>query len=307
MNLPQFLTRRTLQAVPLVFAIIVMVFGLVRLTGDPAKVVLGDNATPEAVQELRQEWGLDDPLVVQFGRYLGDVLTGDLGTSLRYSRPVSSMIVERVGASLLLVTSSVLLSIAIAVPLGVLAAVRWRRPEDVVIRLAVVVGQAVPRFYLGILLLLLFGLELRWLPTSGYGSAAHLVMPAVTLATPTIALLARLTRSSVLEVLHADYVRTARSKGLRERSVLLRHVLRNAMMAPVTMLAIQAAQLVGGAVIVEEVFGWPGLGRLAMTAIYSRDFPVIQGIVLVFCLLVIVTNILVDLSYAFINPQVRYS
>ncbi|MEA2584626.1 MAG: hypothetical protein QOF33_2711 [Thermomicrobiales bacterium] len=307
MNLPQFLARRTLQAVPLVFAIIVMVFGLVRLTGDPAKVVLGDNATPEAVQELRQEWGLDDPLVVQFGRYLGDVLTGDLGTSLRYSRPVSSMIVERVGASLLLVTSSVLLSIAIAVPLGVLAAVRWRRPEDVVIRLAVVVGQAVPRFYLGILLLLLFGLELRWLPTSGYGSAAHLVMPAVTLATPTIALLARLTRSSVLEVLHADYVRTARSKGLRERSVLLRHVLRNAMMAPVTMLAIQAAQLVGGAVIVEEVFGWPGLGRLAMTAIYSRDFPVIQGIVLVFCLLVIVTNILVDLSYAFINPQVRYS
>jgi peptide/nickel transport system permease protein len=217
------------------------------------------------------------------------------------------MITERFGASMLLVGSSVILSILIAVPLGVLAALRWRRPEDALIRLTVVVGQAVPRFYLGILLLLLFGLELRWLPTSGYGDFKHLILPAFTLATPTIALLARLTRSSVLEVLHADYVRTARAKGLRGQAVIVRHVLRNALMAPVTMLAIQAAQLVGGAVIVEEIFGWPGLGRLAMSAIYSRDFPVIQGIVLTFCLIVIVTNILVDISYAFINPRVRSS
>jgi peptide/nickel transport system permease protein len=307
MNLPRYLARRIVEAIPLVFAVIVLVFSLIRLTGDPARVILGENATPEATRELRQKWGLDDPLVVQFGRYLGDVLTGDLGTSLRYSRPVSGMITERFGASMLLVGSSVILSILIAVPLGVLAALRWRRPEDALIRLTVVVGQAVPRFYLGILLLLLFGLELRWLPTSGYGDFKHLILPAFTLATPTIALLARLTRSSVLEVLHADYVRTARAKGLRGQAVIVRHVLRNALMAPVTMLAIQAAQLVGGAVIVEEIFGWPGLGRLAMSAIYSRDFPVIQGIVLTFCLIVIVTNILVDISYAFINPRVRSS
>ena len=307
MGLPRFLARRVLQAVPLVLGVLVLVFGLIRLTGDPAALILGDNATEDSVRQLREDWGLDDPLAVQFGRYLADAVRGDLGTSLRYSEPVSSMIVERLAASLLLVASSVVLSVAVAVPLGVISAVRWRRVEDVAIRLGVVVGQAIPRFYLGILLLLLFGLHLRWLPTSGYGSPAHLVLPAVTLATPTIALLTRLTRSSLLEVLHADYVRTARSKGLRERRVLVRHALRNALMAPVTMLGIQSAHLVGSAVVVEEVFGWPGLGRLAMSAIYARDFPVIQGIVLVFCLIVIAANVLVDVAYGFINPQVRYS
>lgn len=305
MNLMTFVIRRAVQTIPLMILVLVLVFSLTRLTGDPASLVLGDNATPENVSELRADWGLDAPLIVQFGRYLGDLASGDMGDSMRYSRPVSTMIVERLGASLLLVAASILIATTVSVPLGIVAAVRWRQPEDAIIRLGVVVGQAVPRFYLGIILILLFGLQLRWFPTSGYGSLSHVVLPAITLATPTIALLTRLVRSSMLEVLQADYVRTARSKGLTERQVLFHHAFRNALMAPVTMLAIQAAQLVGSAVVVEQVFGWPGLGRLALDAIYARDFPVIQGIVLIFCLIVIATNLVVDVSYGLINPQVR--
>jgi len=305
LNLQQFLLRRFIQTVPLLLVVLILVFSLTRLTGDPATLVLGDNATPESVQQLRNDWGLNDPLPIQFMHYLGDLLTGDMGQSLRYTRPVLAMITERLGASLLLVFASIALSTVISIPLGILAAVRWKRPSDTMIRIGVVIGQAVPRFFLGILLILLFGLRLGWVPTSGYGFASHIILPAITLATPTIALLTRLVRSSMLEVLNSDYIRTARSKGLSEPRVLYTHAFRNSLMAPVTMLAIQAAQLVGSAVVVEQVFAWPGLGRLALDAIYARDFPVIQGIVLVFCLIVIGANVLVDLSYALINPQVR--
>lgn len=305
MNLSTFILRRLLQSIPLILFVLVLVFSLTRLTGDPASLTLGDNATPETVQALREEWGLDKPLAVQFLDYLQKLLTGDLGESLRYSRPVASMIGERLAASLLLVATSVFLSVLVSIPLGILAAMRRGRPEDTVVRLTVVIGQAIPRFYLGILLMLLFGLKLRWLPTSGYGGVQHVILPAITLATPTIALLTRLVRSSMLEVMHADYIRTARAKGLSESKVVFRHAFRNALMAPITMLAVQAAQLVGAAVVVEQVFGWPGLGRLALDAIYARDFPVIQGIVLVFCLIVLATNLLVDIAYGLIDPQTR--
>lgn len=302
-----FILRRIIQTIPLLIIVLILVFSLTRLTGDPASLILGDNATPETVKQLRDEWNLDDPLVVQFLDYSQGLLLGDMGESLRYSRPVADMIFERLAASLLLVAGSIFLSVIVSVPLGIWAAMRWQRPADTSIRLLVVVGQAIPRFYLGILLILFFGLELRWLPTSGYGTFSHLILPAITLATPTIALLTRLVRSSMLEVMNADYVRTARAKGLRQSQVIFRHAFRNALMAPVTMLAIQAAQLVGSAVVVEQVFGWPGLGRLALDAIYARDFPVIQGIVLIFCLIVVGTNLLVDVSYGLINPQARFS
>ncbi|MGC4105886.1 MAG: ABC transporter permease [Thermomicrobiales bacterium] len=302
-----FVLRRIVQTIPLLLIVLILVFSLVRLTGDPASLMLGDNATPEAIQAMRDKWGLDRPLVVQFVDYVGGLVTGDFGESLRYNRPVGDMIAERLAASIALVLASIGLSVVVSVPLGIWAAVRWRRPEDTVVRLLVVVGQAVPRFYLGILLILFFGLNLRWLPTSGYGSVSHVVLPAITLATPTIALLTRLVRSSMLEVLNADYIRTARAKGLHPIHVLVNHALRNALIAPITMLAIEAAQLVGSAVVVEQVFGWPGLGRLTLDAIYARDFPTIQGVVLVFCLIVIGMNLLVDLSYGLINPQTRHS
>lgn len=307
MSLPKYILRRVVQTIPMLLAVLVLVFSLTRLTGDPASLMLGDAATNETIGELRDEWGLNDPLLVQFGDYVLNLLTGDMGASLRYSRPVADLIGERLMASVVLVVTSVAISVLVSVPLGVLAARRWNRKEDALVRLFVVIGQAIPRFYLGILLMLLFGLRLRWLPTSGYGTWKHVLLPAVTLATPTIALLTRLVRSSLLEVLSADYIRTARAKGLGERRVVYRHALRNALMAPVTMLAIQAAQLVGSAVVVEQVFGWPGLGRLALDAIYARDFPLIQGIVLVLCLIVIVTNLVVDVSYGFINPQASVS
>ncbi|MCA9834463.1 MAG: ABC transporter permease [Thermomicrobiales bacterium] len=307
MNLPKYVLQRVIQTIPMLLFVLVLVFSLTRLTGDPASLMLGDAATNESVGALRDQWGLNDPLLIQFWDYIRNLLTGDMGASLRYSRPVADLIGERLMASMVLVTASVIISVVVSVPLGVLAARRWNRKEDTLIRLFVVVGQAVPRFYLGILLMLLFGLRLRWLPTSGYGTWKHLLLPAFTLATPTIALLTRLVRSSMLEVLSADYIRTARAKGLGERSVVYRHALRNALMAPITMLAIQAAQLVGSAVVVEQVFGWPGLGRLALDAIYARDFPLIQGIVLILCLIVIVTNLVVDVSYGFINPQARAS
>lgn len=307
MNLPKYILRRVIQTIPMLLFVLVLVFSLTRLTGDPASLMLGDSATNESVGELREEWGLNDPVLLQFWDYIRNLLTGDMGVSLRYSRPVADLIGERLMASMMLVVASVAISVVVSVPLGVLAARRWNRKEDTFVRLFVVVGQAIPRFYLGILLMLLFGLRLRWLPTSGYGTWKHVLLPAITLATPTIALLTRLVRSSMLEVLSADYIRTARAKGLGEHSVVYRHALRNALMAPITMLAIQAAQLVGSAVVVEQVFGWPGLGRLALDAIYARDFPLIQGIVLILCLIVIVTNLVVDVSYGFINPQASVS
>lgn len=301
------LLRRIVIALPTLLAVTIIVFCLTRLTGDPATLQLGEHATPEAVRELREQWGLNDPIAVQYWRYLTGLFVGDLGQSLKYSRPVSTMIIERLGATGLLALASVTLSVIVAIPAGTLAAVKWGSFADAGIRLLVVMGQAFPRFYLGIVLMVVFSLLLRWLPTSGYGSLAHLILPALTLATPTTVLLTRLTRSSVLEVLQKDYVRTARSKGLNEGVVFSRHVLRNALMAPLTMIGIEAAGLFGGAVVVETVFGWPGLGRLAVYSVYTRDFPLIQGIVLVSCLLVIVANILVDALYLVIDPRIRGS
>ena len=306
MTFSRYFARRLLQAVPTAFVVLAVVFSLSRLTGDPATLQLGDLATPEAIQELRDEWGLNDPLPVQFARYVADAVRGDLGESLRYSLPVSSMIRDRLGASLLLAGSATLLSLAVSVPLGLLAAVRWGSGIDVVVRFLVFVFEAVPRFYLAILLLLLFGLFLRWVPTGGYGTWEHLVLPAVTLATPSIALMTRLIRSSAIDVLTQDYVRTARSKGLKERAVIWRHVFRASLLAPFTMISIQAAQMVGGAVIVEAVFSWPGLGRMALDSVYTRDFPVIQGVVLFLAFVVMMTNVLVDVAYAWIDPRIRY-
>jgi ABC-type dipeptide/oligopeptide/nickel transport system permease component len=306
MTFNRYLARRLLQAIPTGFAVLAIVFSLSRLTGDPATLHLGDLATPEAVEELRAEWGLNDPVPVQFTRYVAAAVTGDLGRSLRYSLPVTEMIRDRLGASLLLAGTATLFSLAVSIPLGLLAAVRWGSGLDVIVRFLVFIFEAVPRFYLAILLLILFGLFLRWLPTGGYGSLAHLILPAVTLATPSIALMTRLTRSSAIDVLTQDYIRTARSKGLKERVVIFRHVFRASLLAPFTMISIQAAQMVGGAVIVEAVFSWPGLGRLALDSVYTRDFPVIQGVVLFLAALVILTNVLVDVAYAWIDPRIRY-
>lgn len=283
------------------------VFALVRLTGDPARLYLGDFATPEAIEQVRQEWGLNKPVPIQFFDYVFGIVQGDLGLSLRYSRSVTSLIAERFLASLELATAALLLAVVVSVPLGTLAALRQGSPSDVAIRVLSVVGQAVPRFYLGILFILLFGLYLKWLPTSGSGTLKHLILPAITLSTPTIALLARLTRSAVLDIVNQDYVRTARSKGLPPWRINLKHVLRNALVTPLTVITIQFSQLMGGAVVVETIFGWPGLGQLAIQSVYTRDFVLIQGIVLVFAAIVLTVNILTDMLYGIVDPRIMYS
>ena len=306
-NIVWYILGRVLQAVPTVILVTVVVFLLTRLSGDPASLILGDWAGEEEIVALRNEWGLDDPIVVQYARYLRGLFLGDLGQSLRYNRPVSALIAGRFGASALLSISSVIIAVVVALPIGVIAASRWRSMTDFMVRLTVVIGQAIPRFYLALLLMLFFGLYLKVLPTGGYGTFRNLILPAATLATPTAVLLTRLTRSSVLEVLHKDYTQTARSKGLTERIVLFKHVFRNALITPITMIGMQLALVFGHAVVVETVFSWPGLGRLAVTSVYTRDFPLLQGIVLVFCLLIIVADIVVDISYSLIDPRIRSS
>lgn len=244
---------------------------------------------------------------VQFVDYLLSALRGDLGISLKFRRPVLSVIAERFGASLELALASMVIAVSVAVPLGALAALNRGKLLDRILGLAVVLGQAIPRFFLGILLIIIFGLTLYWLPTGGSGTLRHLILPAFTLATPTIALLARITRSSVLDVINQDYVRTAKGKGLKGRRILIKHVLRNALVAPLTVATVQFSQLIGGAVIVETVFSWPGLGLLAIESVYSRDFTLMQGIVLVFTILVILINVLVDWTYSIIDPRIRLS
>ncbi len=278
---------------------------MIRLTGDPAQLYLGDFATPEAIAEVRTQWGLDRPLITQFVEYVVGIFTGDLGQSLRYAEPVTSLIGERIAASALLAVSALALAVVISIPLGALAAIKRGTWIDAGIRLVIVLGQAVPRFYLGILFIILFSLTLRWLPTSGIGTFQHLVLPAITLATPTIALLARLTRSAVLDTLNQDYVRTARSKGVYPARLIARHVLRNALITPLTVITLQFSQLMGGAVVVETVFGWPGLGWLAIQSVYTRDFVLIQGVVVVFAALILLMNILTDAVYGIVDPRIR--
>ncbi len=301
-----YIAGRLLQAVPTLLVLLALVFFLVRLTGDPAQLYLGDFATPEAVAELRSTWGLDRPVYLQFFDYVRGLLKGDLGQSLRYSKPVATLIGERFGASLGLAAAGLALSVIVSLPLGTIAALNRGRWLDNLIRFLIVIGQAVPRFYLAILFILLFGLYLRILPTSGSGTWRHLVLPAVALSLPTTALLARLTRSAVLDVISQDFIRTARAKGVPPARINYRHVLRNSLMAPITVITIQFSQLIGGSVVVETVFGWPGLGQLAIQSVYTRDFVLIQGIVLVMTLIVIVVNVITDVAYGLIDPRVRY-
>lgn len=305
MSTVSFVCKRLFQALPTLLILIAAVFWLIRLTGDPARLYLGDLATPEAIATVRAEWGLDQPVLFQFADYVGSALIGDLGTSLRYKRPVLELMGERIQASALLATWALLIAIVVSVPLGTLAAIKRGTAVDSIIRIVIVLGQAIPRFYLGILLIIVFSLRLELFPTSGTGSLRHLVLPAITLATPTIALLARLTRSSVLDVIRQDYVRTAKSKGASPTMVVVRHVLRNALIAPVTIIAIQFSQLIGGAVVVETVFGWPGLGQLAVQSVYTRDFVLIQGVVLAVAVLVIMANVVVDLLYGLLDPRIK--
>jgi len=281
------------------------VFALVHLSGDPVLLMVPADASPELVADTRRALGFDRPLREQFGRYLANVAQGDLGTSLRINRPVARLIRERLPATVELTLAALLLATVTAIPAGIVSAVKRGTIVDRLAMIGAVAGQAVPIFWLALLLITLFGVRLRWLPVFGHGTWAHLVLPAVSLSTIVLGRLARLVRSSMLEVLGQDYVRTARAKGLGELRVLSVHALRNAAIPIVTLLGLQFAQLLGGAVVTETIFAWPGVGRLVVEAIFNRDFPLVQGVVLVVSLIFVVVSLLIDIAYALLDPRVR--
>ena len=280
-------------------------FALVHLSGDPVLLMVPADASPVLVADTRRALGFDRPLPEQFGRYLANVAQGDLGTSLRINRPVARLIRERLPATVELTLAALLLATVTAIPAGIVSAVKRGTIVDRLAMIGAVAGQAVPIFWLALLLITLFGVRLRWLPVFGHGTWAHLVLPAVSLSTIVLGRLARLVRSSMLEVLGQDYVRTARAKGLGELRVLSVHALRNAAIPIVTLLGLQFAQLLGGAVVTETIFAWPGVGRLVVEAIFNRDFPLVQGVVLVVSLIFVIVSLLIDIAYALLDPRVR--
>lgn len=300
-----YLAKRLLQFVVVLFGVVTIVFLLQRMSGDPTSLLLPIDADDQMRDELRRQLGLDRPLVVQYLAFIGDVARGDLGQSYRFQQPALSLVLDRLPATLLLAASALLLSLLIALPLGILAAVHRNTWIDALATGFSLLGQAVPVYWLGLLCILLFGVVLRWLPTMGGGSLAALILPAATLAVYSAARIMRLTRSSMLEVLHQDYVRMARAKGLSESRVMIRHALRNAAIPIVTIVGLQFGGLLGGAVITETVFAWPGVGRLAVNAVHQRDFPVVQAVTLVIAFAFTAINLTVDLLYVWLNPRVK--
>ena len=301
-----YIVKRVLLVIPVLIGVSIVAFLMSHLVpGDPVTVMLGERATAEDAARLREELGFNEPLYIQYLNYVQGVLQGDLGTSIRSGQPVLTEIQDRFPSTLVLTVSAIVVASIVGVTLGVAAAVARQGWVDGAIMAFALLGISVPTFWSGILLILLFGVRLEWLPIVGTGPVA-LVMPTIVLAAPAAAVLARMTRSTMLEVLGVDFVRSARAKGLRERVVIMRHVLRNALIPVVTIIGLQFGGLLAGSVIVESVFTRPGLGRYTITAIQARDFPQIQGIVLVVAAVYVFVNLGVDLLYAVLDPRIRY-
>jgi peptide/nickel transport system permease protein len=309
----RYLLRRIGQAVIVLFGVSLAVFSIIHLVpGDPVRLALGTRFNQETYDALVARAGLDDPLVVQYVNWLGNALTGDLGVSFRSGRPVTELILERLPATLSLAFGAIVVALLIALPLGLISALRPRSAVDYVATFISQAGISIPDFWLAIVAILVFSLTLSWLPSSGYVAltddpfqwARHLVMPAVVVGTVSGAILTRFVRSSALEALGQDYTRTARAKGLPRRVVVNRHVLRNALVPVITVTGIQLAYLLSGVVVVEVVFAWQGLGQLALQAVETRDYPLLQGAVLLFALFFLVVNLVVDLLYALVDPRI---
>lgn len=301
-----FLSRRLFDLVIALLGVSLIVFMSVRLVpGDPARLVAGTEASESDIAVIREQLGLNDSLVTQYGRYMKELATGDLGQSLRNNQPVTDLLASRASATLELAAASLGVALVIGMISGILAALKRGTAIDLGSMAFALLGASMPSFWLGLLLIFLFSVNLGWLPTGGAGGIDHLILPAITLGTANAAIIARLVRANLLEVLQQDYVQTARAKGLAPRSVLFGHALRNAMIPTVTILGLQWGTLLAGSVVTETVFAWPGLGRLLIDAVSVRDYPVIQGAVMVFALVFMVTNLMVDISYALLNPRIR--
>jgi peptide/nickel transport system permease protein len=309
----QYIIRRLLQSVLVVFGVTVLVYFILFQTGDPTFLSVDPNATKEEIAQTRHELGYDRPWYVQYGDFFAGLVRGDLGTSLRQGRPVFEVVTEKLPATLELTIAALLLSLIVAIPVGIISATRPNSIWDNLAMLGALAGQSMPVFFLGIMLLYIFGGQLGWFPIGGKGQGGlvdelrHLALPAIALGAVSMARNTRLVRSNLLEVLRQDYVRTARAKGLREFSVVLRHALKNSLIPVVTIIGLDFSVLLGGAVVTETVFAWPGVGSMAIRAIGQKDFPVVVGSVTILSLLFVGVNLLVDLTYGYLDPRIRYS
>jgi len=298
--------KRLLSAIIVIIGVTAIIFIISRLSGDPVDLMLGLEATPESRAALRHALGLDQPIHIQYLIFLVNAFKGDFGVSIRHGVPAMQLVLERLPNTLVLTLATIGLAVAVAIPIGIVSALKHNTVIDYAGMVFTFVGQSIPSFWLGILLILLLGVRLRVLPISGIGTPAHIVMPAITLSSFMLASLARLTRSSMLETLNRDYIRTAKAKGLRYSTVIIRHALRTALIPVVTVLGLQFAGLMGGAVITEQIFAYPGVGWLAIAAIYARDFPVVQAVVFVVSVIVVLANLIVDVVYTYLDPRIRY-
>jgi peptide/nickel transport system permease protein len=315
-SIVRFLARRLLYSLVVLLGVLIVVFGLVHLVpGDPVRIALGTRYSPDAYQTLRAASGLDRPIVEQFFGYIGSALTGDLGVSFRNGDPVTLTLLDRLPATLSLAVVGIVIALLISVPAGIWAALREGRISDAVVRISSQFGVSIPDFWMGLLLIALFASTLGWLPTSGYqalsdnptGWLRHVILPGLTVGLVAGAIMTRYIRSALLDVASMGYVRTARSKGLPPRVVTLRHIVRNALIPVLTITGIQLATILGGVIVVEVVFAWPGIGRLVYTAVAARDYPLIQGAVLLIAALFLLINLVVDVLYAVVDPRIRQS
>jgi len=300
-----YLVRRLLHSLLVLFGVSLVVFLILHLTGDPTLLLLPPDATAEEIQRFRQAMGFNDPVLVQYLRFLRGAVRGDFGDSLRHGEPAFSLVTERLPATLELAAAALLVALCLAIPAGIISAVKRNTVLDYATTVIALLGQSMPTFWLGIMLILIFSVQLSLFPSSGRGNLEHLVLPAITLGLFTTARITRLTRSGMLEVLGQDYIRTARAKGVNERPVIWKHALKNASIPIVTIVGIELGTLLGGAVITETIFAWPGVGRLSVQAIFNRDYPVVQAAVFLLASTFVLVNLVVDIMYTYLDPRIR--
>jgi len=302
----KYILRRVLLLIPVMLGVSFVVFTIMFFTpGDPAKIMLGERAPAEEVAMLRTQMGLDDPFIIQFFNFVKKAVQGDLGRSLVTKRAVAAEIWSRFPATLQLSAAAVLIAVLMGIPIGIISATKQYSTFDMVSMVIALIGVSMPNFWQGMMMILLFSITFRILPSSGYGTLNHLIMPAATIGTSAAAVITRMTRSSMLEVVRQDYIRTARAKGLSERVVINRHALKNALIPIVTVIGLQFGSLLGGAVLTESIFSWPGVGRFMVDAIRTKDYPSVQGGVLMLALTFSIVNLAVDILYAYIDPRIK--
>jgi peptide/nickel transport system permease protein len=300
-----FVLRRLLQSLVVLLGVSFVVFFILHLTGDPAAVLLPPEASADDIRRFREAMGFDDPFLVQYGRFLSGALQGDFGKSIRHGEPAFGLVLERMPATFELAGAALLIALVLSIPAGIVSAVRRNTVVDYVSTVLALLGQSMPTFWLGIMLILFFSVSLNLLPSSGRGTLEHLILPAVTLGLFTTARITRLTRSGMLEVLNQDYIRTARAKGVSDPPVVWKHALKNAAIPIVTIVGIELGTLLGGSVITETIFAWPGVGRLSVQAINNRDYPVVQASVFLLATTFVLVNLFVDLIYTYLDPRIR--